>query len=110
MNRVEGDWERKAIAVLHDLCEDFPNVWTVEKLYKMGFSIRVCTALELLNHKQGDDYLDVYIKRIAANPDARAVKMADLEHNSQITRLKGLREKDFDRLVKYNRAYIYLSN
>ena len=39
---------------------------------------------------------------------AKAIKLTDLEHNSKITRLKGLRKKDFDRLEKYHRAYTYL--
>jgi hypothetical protein len=49
-----------------------------------------------------------YIKIIAMNPDARKVKMADLRHNSDIMRMKGLREKDFKRLEKYHVAYEYL--
>ena len=51
-----------------------------------------------------------YIKAISVNPDATQIKMRDLEHNSNITRIKGLRKKDLDRIEKYHRAYIYLSN
>ena len=46
---------------------------------------------------------------IVAN-DAKKVKKKDLEHNSTITRLKGLRKADFDRLEKYSRSYVYLSD
>ena len=67
--------------------------------------------LNLLNFK-GVDY-DARIKEIATGTQyyhdlAKAVKLRDLEHNSKITRLKGLRKKDFDRLEKYHRAYTYL--
>ena len=44
------------------------------------------------------------------NPDAKRVKREDLRDNSDITRLKGLRKKDFDRLEKYSKAFIYLSD
>jgi hypothetical protein len=44
------------------------------------------------------------------NPDARRVKREDIKDNSDVTRLKGLRQKDFERLEKYARAYTYLSD
>ncbi len=43
-----------------------------------------------------------------ANPDAIKVKMADLRHNSDITRLKGIRDKDIERMVKYQKFYLEL--
>ena len=43
------------------------------------------------------------------NADATKVKLADLKDNSDITRLKGLRKADFDRMEKYHRSFIYLS-
>lgn len=49
------------------------------------------------------------IKAISFNEDARLVKLADLKDNSDITRLKGLRKKDLERMEKYHRSYIYLS-
>lgn len=104
------DQELMQIAVLHDLVED--TSWTIDGLRSEGFSERVLTALKLLTHipighPEGQTYED-YIKAIATNDDARRVKMADLKHNSDITRMKGLRKKDFDRLEKYHRAYEYL--
>ena len=93
------------VAVLHDVVED--SDWTVEKLGDCKFSTVILNALTLLTHNPKQDY-DEYIKMISFNPLAKAVKMKDLEHNSRITRLKGLRKKDFDRLEKYHRAYTYL--
>jgi hypothetical protein len=42
--------------------------------------------------------------------EATEIKKKDLEDNCNLTRIKGLRKKDFDRVEKYHRAYIYLSN
>lgn len=111
MNNVGTDEERQTIAILHDVVEDTQKdetPITLETLKKMGFSIRVVVAVGLLTHDKSVPYMD-YIKRIATNEDARAVKLADLRDNSDITRLKGLRKKDFDRMEKYHAAYLYLS-
>jgi (p)ppGpp synthase/HD superfamily hydrolase len=93
------------VAVLHDVVED--SDWTVEKLANEDFNLKVISALLLLTHHESQSY-DDYIKAIANDRIAREVKLRDLEHNSKITRLKGLRKKDFDRLEKYHRAYTYL--
>ena len=58
-------------------------------------------------HQENESY-DSYIQRVSQNTIARTVKMADLRHNSDIMRMKGLREKDFQRLEKYHKAYAYL--
>ena len=60
--------------------------------------------LAILTHYDDETY-DEYIKRITVNKHAILIKMADLRHNSNINRMKGLREKDFQRLEKYHRAY-----
>ena len=71
--------------------------------------------LDLLTHKVDPDltpekdYAE-YIKKIASNRDAILVKLADLRDNSDITRLKGLRDKDFARLQKYHRSWLYLKS
>ncbi len=101
-----NDSELQCIAVLHDLVEDTP--WTFDMLYHDGFSLRVIDALRLLTHDKNTDYGD-YVKALAHNSDARAVKLADLRDNSDITRMKGLTKKDVDRLEKYHRWYMYLS-
>lgn len=109
MNNLNTDDEElQQIAVLHDVVED--EVATMEDLqYKYKFSKRVIAALILLTHDTMMLSYDDYIKRIATNDDARVVKLADLKDNSDISRLKGLSKKDFDRMEKYHRAYIYLS-
>ena len=106
MDAMPDDDELKCIAVMHDLVEDSET--SLSQLSLMGFSQRVVDALRLLTHDPKVPY-DDYIKLISTNPDAVRVKLADLRDNSDITRLKGLTKKDFDRLEKYHRSYVYLS-
>lgn len=101
------DEELMCIAVLHDTIEDSEEKVTIETLRDLGFSERVLSALTLLTHDHKIPY-DVYIKGIAVNEDAIRIKIEDLKDNSDITRLKGLRQKDFERLEKYHRAYLFL--
>lgn len=93
------------VAILHDVVED--SSWTIEELIRFGFNQDTMYALSLLTHVKEVSY-DDYIKAISTDPIAKAVKLRDLEHNTKVTRLKGLRKKDFDRLEKYHRAYTYL--
>lgn len=96
-------------AVLHDLVEDCEEEgYTFDYLREQGFSNNVLTILNFLTHDKKESYED-YIKKIALNYLAKEIKKRDIEHNTKITRLKGLRKKDLDRLEKYHRAYIYLS-
>lgn len=103
------DEELMQIAIMHDVVEDSDGQYTIDSLKQLGFSKRVTDALALLTHDKDEEY-DSYILKISSNMDAIRVKMEDLRDNSDITRLKGLREKDFERMKKYNRAYVYLKN
>lgn len=102
-----NDHELMTIAVLHDIVED--TDYSLNTLRAIGFSERVIDGVRILTHIDGVSYMD-YIKTIALNSDARLVKMADLQHNSDIMRMKGLRKKDFDRLEKYHTAMAYLKD
>lgn len=105
MNQMDTE-DEKILAILHDTVED--GVTTIEKLREEGFTEDILQDLILLTHVKGVPY-DEYIKQIAFSARATKVKLADLKDNSDITRLKGLRKKDFDRMEKYHRSYIYLS-
>lgn len=108
MNQMpENDHELRMIAVMHDLIED--TDYTISDLQDLGFSERVYFGVKQVTHWDYQSY-DEYIKIISNYEDATLVKLADLRHNTDITRIKGLRRKDFDRLEKYHRAYIYLKN
>ena len=106
MVRCPNDEELASAAVLHDVVED--TAWTLDKLMQTGFfTARVITTVGLCTHDPAVPY-DDYIKFISTNRDATIIKLSDLEDNSDITRIKGLRKKDFDRIEKYNRNYVYL--
>ena len=109
MNKMkyENDEELMIIAVLHDLVED--TEWSFNNLIDFGFSKRVVNALRDLTHIDGENYFD-YINRIKTNPDAVKVKLQDLRHNSDITRIKGIRPKDIERIEKYHKAYLMLKD
>lgn len=110
-NLKSDDEELNCIAILHDFVEDVYKDNPQEGLIflqKNGMSIRVIQAVNLLTHRKFNPY-DDYIKGISFNVDATKVKLADLKDNSDITRLKGLTKKDFDRMEKYHRSFIYLS-
>ena len=108
MTQLMFDVELAIIAVLHDVIEDSNGKVTLNSLKDEGFSDRVLIALDLLTHKKNDDYITVYIQNISKNYDAIRVKRKDLEHNSDITRLKGLRPKDIERIAKYYEAFTLL--
>ena len=72
------------VALLHDVVED--TDYTLEDLRAMGFEAAVIDALTLLTHDPKEPYMD-YVARIKENPVAKAVKLADLKHNSDRTRL-----------------------
>lgn len=101
----QDDTELMQIAVLHDVIED--TDYTLDDLINMGYSHRVVKALSFLTHRCDLSY-DDYISNMVYNIDAVQVKMADLRHNSDITRMKGLREKDLERVAKYHRSYMFL--
>ena len=108
MNSVnQKDDELMCAAVLHDLIED--TEYTFADITKLGFSDRVIGILHLVTHNKETPYME-YIKAISVSKDATQIKLADLKDNSDITRLKGLRKKDLDRMEKYHTAYIYLNN
>ena len=110
MHKVKHLGETAMIcAVLHDLIEDKEKDGYNREFIRKEFNEEVEYILFLLTHDKRMDYMD-YIKTLSNNKIAKAIKMADLEHNSKISRMKSLRKKDFERLEKYNIAYQYLKD
>jgi (p)ppGpp synthase/HD superfamily hydrolase len=97
-----SDEELQCIAVLHDVVEDTNTTW--QDLVEAGMSLRVIQALMALTKMPGQSYQG-YKDAVKACDDAILVKMADLRHNSDIRRLKGISEKDLARIAKYNAFY-----
>jgi (p)ppGpp synthase/HD superfamily hydrolase len=94
--------DEKIVGVLHDVVED--TQWTFEKLLDEGFSITLVDALRsVTKHEGGEDYFD-FIQRAKKNPLGRKVKIADIHHNMDVTRIKVISDKDATRLNKYKKA------
>ena len=89
------------VALLHDLVEDTP--YTLTDLEAMGFPQAAVDAIALMTHADDVPYMD-YVAKIKENPIARAVKLADLRHNSDTTRLDTVTDKDLARVEKYRAA------
>lgn len=96
------DEELMCIALGHDVVED-TNV-TYKDLRDTGISERVIDGIKALTKVPGQTY-DEYKEMVFSNEDAMRVKMADLRHNTDIRRLKGVTEKDIARMVKYQVFY-----
>lgn len=94
------------VALLHDVVED--TEITLEELQK-EFPNEVIAVLKLLTHDKNEDYMK-YIKKIKMNPVARKVKVADILHNSDETRLDSITEEDIIRRNKYKKALEFLEN
>lgn len=97
------------VALLHDVVED--TNWTLDELADEGFSDEVIEALKLLTHNGNMDYFD-YIQQIkqSSNSYAKQVKLADLRHNSNPSRLTMIDEKVLMNLEKYEMAISILTS
>ena len=100
MNQAESE-EEKIVAVLHDIVEDTDI--SLDDLRSEGFSEEVVSAVECLTKQDGENY-DSYIERISFNPLAVKIKLADLEDNSDLTRLPEVTDKNLERIEKYDKA------
>ena len=89
------------VALLHDVVEDTDI--TIEDLKEMGFPNEVLEAIALVTHDDDTPYFD-YVRQIKTNPIATAVKLADLQDNSNYERLEKVEIKDLHRLEKYREA------
>ena len=97
-----ADEEIQCMALGHDVIED--TSVTYKDLRDAGISERVITGIRALTKQPGQTY-DEYKEGVFANVDAMIVKGADLRHNSDIRRLKGVTEKDIARIAKYMQFY-----
>lgn len=94
------------VALLHDVLED--TDMTAAQLQAEGFPPEVLAALQLLTHAEGVPYL-TYVAAIKKNPVAAAVKLADLRHNSDLTRLDHVDDAARARVEKYAKAIALLT-
>ncbi|WP_449432276.1 GTP pyrophosphokinase [Pseudomonas putida] len=97
--------EQQIVAVLHDVIEDTPL--TLSDLAREGFTLKILAALLALSRRDGESYQD-FVVRLSVDPLARAVKLADLADNSDLSRIACPSPADLARLVRYQQASAYL--
>lgn len=89
------------VALLHDVAEDTNT--TPDELAKYGFGEEIIDALRLLTHDGSVPYME-YIRRLKDNPIAAKVKIADLKHNSDLSRLDFVDDRARRRAEKYKKS------
>lgn len=97
------DEELMCIALGHDIVED--TATTYQDLRAAGMSERVISGIRAMTKQRGQT-LEEYKQGVFANPDAMQVKLADLRHNTDVRRLKGVTDKDIARMAKYHEFYM----
>ena len=102
-----ADENTTIVALLHDVIED--TEYTLDDLRKFGFAEDVLSAISLMTHADDVPYME-YVVKIKTNPIAKAVKLADLKHNSDMSRLDRITQTDEERAKKYKHAIELLEN
>ena len=96
--------EEKTVGFLHDILED---TFVTEETLRNLFGDRITDAVCAMTHRSEESY-EAYIRRLGENPLARTVKLADLAHNMDLSRLPRVTERDMARREKYKKAEFYL--
>ena len=115
--KMGSTWKEQVVGYLHDASEDTPH--SVEEVLNLLDAklrtplsdtdrLELADALHLLNHHLAPDR-ETYIQRIKSNALAKAVKMHDLTHNMDLSRLTNPVAKDLERVARYKTEYDYLS-
>lgn len=86
---IVDDWRYIVVALLHDLLEDCERSEraALREEIRLTFGEQILGAVDAMTHRDGETYAE-YIERIAVHPIARVVKIVDLRHNLDVTRLK----------------------
>jgi hypothetical protein len=96
----------KIVSYLHDVVED--TSLTIDDLRKFKLPTDCILAIETLTKKSGQDYWD-YLAEVKLDKLAAVVKIADLTHNSDLSRLEEVTPEDLKRRDKYQKSIDYLS-
>ena len=115
--KMGSTWKEQVVGYLHDASEDTPH--SVEEVLNLLDAklrtplsdtdrLELADALHLLDHHLAPDR-EIYIQRIKSNALAKAVKMHDLTHNMDLSRLTNPVAKDLERVARYKKEYDYLS-
>lgn len=95
------DEDTCVVALLHDVIED--TDLTLENLREYGFTEAQIEGVRVMTREEDEDYFE-YIRSVKTNPLALAVKLEDLKHNSDVTRIIEITDKDLQRIEKYKKA------
>ena len=117
VTKMGNTWQEQVVGYLHDASEDTPN--SVEEVLNLlddklesplseADREELTTALRLLNHHLSPDR-ETYIQRIKSNALATKVKLHDLTHNMDLSRIPNPTQKDYERVERYKKEYDYLS-
>lgn len=100
------EWDVYEVGLLHDILED--TTCTEKELIDAGCNDDIIEAIKTITRKPEEEYYFDFIKRVSKNKYARIVKIADLEHNMDITRLNKFGDYEMKRLKKYWYSWKYL--
>lgn len=102
--------QEKMVALLHDVLED-SDLYTYEDLCNIfGYEEEIADSVLVLTHKKSETYFDYirYIKVYGNIP--LKVKIADLKHNMDLSRLPNVTDKDLSRMKRYEKALKILTS
>lgn len=92
-------------ALLHDAVED--GGIELSELYEADFPEEIVRTVDILTRREDEPYME-YIERLKENSLAVKVKLADLNHNSDMSRLNIITKWDMERKEKYEKAIAML--
>ena len=95
----------KCVALLHDVLED--SGLTQKDMLEFGIPFEIVSRCEIITRGKDESYMN-FVRRCGDEKIVRYVKMADLLHNMDLTRLEKVTDKDLQRIKKYHKAYKYL--
>ena len=93
------------VALLHDVLED--TKLTQKDMLNYGIPFAVVSRCQIITRGENESYTN-FIERCGNEKIVRYVKMADLLHNMDLTRLDEITDKDLQRIKKYHNSYKYL--
>ncbi len=95
----------KIVGWLHDVVEDTDV--TMDDLRAQGFDEELLEALDCVTKPETGYDERVYYERIKANPLAKEVKLADLKHNSDMSRIpEGLSKEQHAKWIRRKEKYL----
>lgn len=93
------------VSLLHDVLED--SEFTQKDMLEFGIPFEIVSRCQLITRGENESYMN-FVRRCGDEKIVRYVKMADLLHNMDLTRIDKITDDDLKRIKKYHKAYKYL--